>query len=128
MLSTLVMLLAAGQLGAEARKFVVANSCKDEVWAAYTASTPQAVEVGGKSGVAMWHQASGQEDEVDVPETCEYCVMLPKARGGAYIRQSWRESSGQPRAAIVVALGARSVDALLEDGSSNAFLEVTVPG
>jgi hypothetical protein len=30
-----------------------------------------AAVVKGKSGVGMWLQASGQKDEVEVPEDCE---------------------------------------------------------
>jgi hypothetical protein len=76
-LMLVLVLLTAGQLGVHARKFVIANSCKGDVWAAYTATAPQAIKVGGKSGVAMWHQASGQEDVLDVPETCrsDYCKL-----------------------------------------------------
>lgn len=75
MIQTLIpilLLLAAGQLEVEGRKFVVANSCKGDVWAAYTAPQKYDVTVNGKSGMGMWHQKSGQEDILEVPETCKW--------------------------------------------------------
>lgn len=66
----ILLVLAAGQLG-DARKFIISNQCKAPVWAAYTAvSGGNGIKVNGKAGTGMWLQASGQKDELDVPETC----------------------------------------------------------
>jgi hypothetical protein len=75
-LTSVLILLAAGQLGVSARKFVIKNSCKGEVWAAYTATQKFDVTVNGKSGIGSWHQASGQEDTLEVPETCRFGVLV----------------------------------------------------
>ena len=69
----ILLLFAAGQL-VDARKFVVSNQCKAPVWAAYMRQTGGAATVKGKSGVGMWLQASGQKDEVEVPEDCTSAI------------------------------------------------------
>ena len=56
----------------EARKVTVANLCGAPVWAAYNGLNSESITVNGKTGVGMWKQESGQEDELDVPETCRY--------------------------------------------------------
>jgi hypothetical protein len=70
-LLSVLSLLAAGQLETEARKFIISNQCDAPVWAAYTGQGSQGITVNGKAGTGMWEQASGQKDELDVPETCE---------------------------------------------------------
>jgi hypothetical protein len=75
-LVSVLLVLAAGQLG-EARKFVISNQCNAPVWAAYTAVSGGAgITVNGKAGTGMWLQPSGQKDELDVPETCEFLLFL----------------------------------------------------
>lgn len=54
-----------------ARKVTVANLCGAPLWAAYNGLNSEAITVNGKVGVGMWKQESGQEDELDVPETCK---------------------------------------------------------
>ena len=75
-LLSVLVIIAAGQLETDARKFIISNQCDAPVWAAYTGQGAQGITVNGKAGTGMWQQASGQKDELDVPETCEFLRLL----------------------------------------------------
>jgi hypothetical protein len=93
-LSTVMIILAAGQLG-DARKFVISNQCKAPVWAAYTAvSGANGITVNGKAGTGMWMQAAGQKDELDVPEECEWLYMARSMTGLMLRSLGWEVLGG----------------------------------
>lgn len=74
--STLLPLgyLALLAFTAQGRKVTVANLCGAPVWAAYNGLNSEAITVNGKTGVGMWKQESGQQDELDVPENCKFAT------------------------------------------------------
>lgn len=63
--------LSALSLGVQGRKVTVANLCKAPVWAAYNGMNSGGITVNGENVGGMWQQASGQEDVLEIPETCK---------------------------------------------------------